>query len=142
LENGELLVFEERKMEAVHWYFDEVLGTSPNWSNAIDLELLNLTCVDPAGLGDRFIEAEVWVVIKVLLPDKPPGPNGFTARLLQSTWDLIMPDVMATLDAFWCLDMWDLHCVSDALIVLLAKSLEASNIKDYRPISLIHTIDK
>jgi hypothetical protein len=84
----------------------------------------------------------VWAVIRALSPDKAPEPNGFMARFLQYAWNLIRPDVMAALDAFWLLDMRDLHSVNDALIVLLLMSSEARCIKDYHLISLIHLIDK
>jgi hypothetical protein len=57
--NGELLTLEQCKVEMVFLHFDEVLDTSPSRSNAINLDLLNLPSIDPAGMGDRFTEAEV-----------------------------------------------------------------------------------
>jgi hypothetical protein len=53
-----------------------------------------------------------------------------------------MPDLMKMFDAFWHLDMHNLHKVNEALLTLLPKSLEAVGMRDYRPISLIHIIGK
>jgi hypothetical protein len=140
--DGEVVVFEERKADAAFCYFDQILGTLSPRSNSISLDLLNLPYLDPAGMGARFTEAEVWATIKGLPPDKSPGPNGFTTRFLQVSWELIRPDIMAALDAFWRLDTRDLHATNDAFLVLLLKSLEAVTIRDYRLISLIHLIGK
>jgi hypothetical protein len=49
---------------------------------------------------------------------------------------------MRTFDVFWHLDTRDLHSVNEAMLVLLPKSMEAITIKDYHPISLIHTMGK
>jgi hypothetical protein len=57
----------------VFLHFDEVLDTSPSRSNAINLDLLNLPSIDPAGMGDRFTEAEVWAVIRACRRTRRPG---------------------------------------------------------------------
>jgi hypothetical protein len=56
---------------------------------------------------------------------------------------------MAAFDALWHLYSRNLHNVNDALImllpkfvVLLPKSVDATSVRDYRPISLIHTVGK
>jgi hypothetical protein len=100
MDNGEILLSEERKAEAIFCYFDDVLGTSPICSNTVNLDLLDLPYLDSSGLGDRFSEGEVWAVIRALLPDKAPGSDRFTTRFLQVCWELIKPDVMAAFDAF------------------------------------------
>jgi hypothetical protein len=81
-------------------------------------------------------------VIKSLPPDKTPGPDGFTAQFMQVPWPIIRHDIMLSFDAFWRLDMWNLHDVNKSLMTLLPKSAEAVGIRDYRPIALIHTIGK
>jgi hypothetical protein len=81
-----------------------------------------------------------WNVISSLPPDKAPGSDGFTVRFLQVTWPIIHPEIMAAFDALWHMDTRNLHNINDALLVLLPKSVVASSMKDYRPISLIHII--
>jgi hypothetical protein len=53
-------VSEESKAEAAFSYFNEVLGKPPLHSNMISLELLDLPRLDLAGMGERFIEEEIW----------------------------------------------------------------------------------
>jgi hypothetical protein len=55
------------------------------------LEELELPHQDFLDLGERFTEEEVLGVIRSLLLDKASVPNGFMARFLQHTWDIIMP---------------------------------------------------
>jgi hypothetical protein len=49
---------------------------------------------------------------------------------------------MVAFDTFWCLDIRNLRNTNDVFLTLLPKSLEASSIKDYCPISLIHLVGK
>jgi hypothetical protein len=49
---------------------------------------------------------------------------------------------MKDFDVFWWMDMRNLHNVNEALLTLLPKNQEAGEMKDYRPISLIHLVGK
>jgi hypothetical protein len=93
-------------------------------------------------LGDRFTEEEVWNVIRSLLPDKALGPYDFTARFLHAAWQIIRPDLIAVLDAFWRCDTRSFHSLNQALMILLPKSSEVPGIRDFRPIALIQSIGK
>jgi hypothetical protein len=106
------------------------------------LENLDLPWLDLRHLCDRFTEAEVWNAIKALPPNKAPRPDGFSTRFLQAAWPIVRPDLMKALDAFWQHDMRNLHDVNGALMVLLPKSSDATNLKQFRPISLIHSVGK
>jgi hypothetical protein len=68
--DDEVVVSKERKADATFCYFDQILGMSSPRSNSINLDLLNLPCLDPAGMGACFTEVEVWATIKGLPPDK------------------------------------------------------------------------
>jgi hypothetical protein len=140
--NGRVFLDEDSKVEAALCFFNEILGTPAQrqhtlWLDALDLPRLNL-----ADLGERFTEVEVLDVIRSLPPDKEPGPDGFTARFLQTCWDTIRSDLMAAFDAFWRLDTRNFHDVNGALLSLLPKSPEVKTLKDFRPISLIHLLGK
>jgi hypothetical protein len=77
-----------------------------------------------------------------LPPDKAPGPNGFFMHFLHVEWPIIQPDLMRALDAFWRQDMRNLHDVNGVLMVLLSKITDATCLKYFRLISLIHTVGK
>jgi hypothetical protein len=98
--DGETLFAKERKAEAFHSYFDNILGYSLVRSHMIHLDLLDLPQLDASCLTSRFIEDEVWLVIRALPPDKAPGLNGFTTRFLQTTWPITRADLKRAFDAF------------------------------------------
>jgi hypothetical protein len=77
-----------------------------------------------------------------LPPDKTPGPDGFTVGFLHSAWPIIKGEVMAAFDSLWHMDSRNFHDLNGALLVLIPKTAEASSIRDYRPISLIHLLGK
>lgn len=139
---GRLVTDEMAKAELAFSYFDDILGMPPNRTIAVKLAALGINTHNLTGFEDCFTEAEVWGVIKSLPTDKAPSPNGFTTRFLQTTWPVIRHDVMSAFDAFWSLDLRSFQSVIDAIMVLLPKSNEACSIKDYRPISLIHSMGK
>jgi hypothetical protein len=115
-------VSKDRKAEAIHNFYDGIMGTPPNHACTICLEHLDIPWVELSALSDRFTEAEVWSVIKSWPPDKTSGPDGFSARFLQAAWHIIHPDLMRAFDAFWWLDMRNIHDVNGALMVLLPNS--------------------
>jgi hypothetical protein len=94
------------------------------------MQALGLSALNLQELGERFTEDEVLKLIRSISPDKAPGPDGFIARFMQATWGIIHPDVMRTFDALWHLDMRDMHCVNDALLVLRPKTAEVRAVKD------------
>jgi hypothetical protein len=74
--------------------------------------------------------------------DKAPGPDGFTGRFYASCWPIIKEDVMEAFRALWGGDCKGLHVANQALISLLPKKADAVEVKDFRPISLIHSVAK
>jgi hypothetical protein len=137
-----VLLEEADKAVVTFNFFNEVPGTLAIWQHAINMEALQLPKLDLTVLVDCFMEVDVLYVIKSLPPDKAPGSDGFTARFLRSTWSIIQVDLMEAFDAFWRLDTQNFHNINEALLVLLPKSPEASSLKNYRPISLIHLLGK
>jgi hypothetical protein len=81
-------------------------------------------------------------VIQVLRLDKAPGPDEFTGHLLQVAWSIVRVDIMRAFDALWHMDACSFHSVNETLTVLLPKLEAPVTVKDYMPISLIHTLDK
>jgi hypothetical protein len=137
-----VLVAEESKAQAFFDFFDDVLGTPPTRACSVDFQTLGLPTCNLSDLDERFTEAEIWDVIRSFLPDMAPGPHGFMGRFLQVTWLIIRADIMAAFDAFWHLDIRNIHNVNDALLVLFPKSIQAITVKEFRAISLIHVIGK
>jgi hypothetical protein len=140
--NGQVLVDEDRKVEAAYNFFNDILGEPAQRQHAINLDALDLPYLNLAELCDQFIEAKILAVIKFLPLDKAPGPDGFTVRFLQATWDIIRPNFMAAFNALWRLDTRNFHDINETLLILLPKTPEAATLKDYMPILLIHLLGK
>jgi hypothetical protein len=140
--NGKTLVAEDQKVKAAFLFFDDILGPPPTRANTIKLEILDLPHLNLCSLDSRFTKEEVWNVIKSLLPDKAPWSDEFMTLFLHTTWEVIKRDIMRAFDAFWHLDTCNLHSINDSLMTLTPKSPEVVSLKDYRPISLIHSMGK
>jgi hypothetical protein len=91
---------EEDKSVAIFNFFNEILATSPLHSRRIKFEALGLPSFDLSTLGARFMEDEVWSVIKELALDKAPGPDGFTTRFFQVAWPVVRHNLMSAFDMF------------------------------------------
>jgi hypothetical protein len=118
------------------------LGTSENRERSINLENLGMPSYDLSELEAPFSEQEVWEVIKLLPSDKAPGPDGFAGRFYKACWDIIKVDVMAAISAVWGRKFENFGRLNSAYITLIPKMDGAENVKDFRPISLVHGFGK
>jgi len=84
----------------------------------------------------------VWNTIKEMPPDKAPGPDGFTGRFYKSCWTIIKNDVMAAVHFLWTGNFRNLQKLNSAYITLISKKTNAVQVKEYRPISLVHSFAK
>lgn len=123
-------------------YFQRLLGTPSNREHSIDLHALDLPRIDASACEVSLSESLIWSTIKSMYPDKAPGPDGFTIRFYQACWPIIKDVVMRAVHAFDVADGRGLDRLNKALIILLPKVDIAVDIKDFRPISLIHSFTK
>jgi hypothetical protein len=65
-----------------------------------------------------------------------------TAGFLKAAWTIVAPDVVRVFEALWVLDFRSFYHINEATMVLLQKSDAPVGLRDYRPISLIHSIGK
>lgn len=142
--DGTLVADQEGKAKAVDAFYERLLGSSPDRGFSLDLDYLGMESHDLVELEVPFSEEEVWSVIKSQELDKAPapGPDGFTSRFHTSCWGIIKQDVMDAIRAMWLGDFRGLHVANQALMTLLPKHAEAVEVKDFRPISLIHSVAK
>ncbi|KAM0889642.1 hypothetical protein ACQ4PT_027585 [Festuca glaucescens] len=74
--------------------------------------------------------------------DKPPGSDGFSGRFFQTAWSIIKDDVFRAIQHLYSLRAKGMRNLNDALIILLPKKDGVIDVKDFRPISLIHSFGK
>lgn len=135
----------EEKEGVLHDYFYDILGTKVprsktfNWTR---LAMSKLQQIPGLELDRPFCEEEVELAVHCLPNDKAPGPDGFTSNFYKSCWTIIKFDILA---AFHCIQIH--HCgalehINGAQVVLIPKADVATEPKDFRPISLIHSFAK
>jgi hypothetical protein len=82
------------------------------------------------------------LVVKDLPPDRAPGPDGFTGAFYQRAWPIIKRDILAGLFELSVGDGRGFARLNRGLITLIPKKPDAMEVKDYRPISLVHSFSK
>lgn len=123
-------------------FFADLLGSAPSREFMLDLDVLRVPSCDLSALEEGFSEEEIWSVVRSQELDKAPRPDGFTGRFYVACWDIIKGDVM---EAFHSLDRRDvrgLGAANQALIALLPKRPGVVEVRDFRPVSLIHSFAK
>jgi hypothetical protein len=98
-------------------FFDEVLVTAPTRSHSLSFDHLGIPRLDLTKLGDRYTKAEVWQVIRALLPDRTPDPDRFMARFLHVPWSIIRADLIRAFDVFWHMDTCNIPATPGLAIV-------------------------
>jgi hypothetical protein len=91
---------------------------------------------------DLQLKGVILPRIKRLPSDKAPGPDGFMSRFYKSCWPIIKQDVMAAISCVWARKFRNMRALNSAFITFLPKTEEALHVKDYRPISLVHSFTK
>jgi hypothetical protein len=81
-------------------------------------------------------------MIKEMPADRAPGPDGFMGEFYRRAWPTIKHDIMACLLKLAVGDGRGFARLNRALITLIPKKTEAVEVRDYRPISLVHSFSK
>jgi mannosylglycoprotein endo-beta-mannosidase len=120
-------------------YFTQLLGTAQPRDFGVSLRALGLQPLDLSVLEGQFSEAEVWEAIRAMPTNKSPGPDGFSWEFYRHCWPIIKVDVMAALREVRLGRDQGFEGLNEALITLLPKKEGAVDLKDFRPISLVHS---
>ena len=92
-------------------------------------------------LERKFEREEILQVVRDLEGDKASGPDGFTMAFYHHCWRVVEKDVLAIFEEFFQ------HCKFEksfnaTFIALIPKKIDASNVRDFRPISLVGSVYK
>jgi hypothetical protein len=82
------------------------------------------------------------MIVTATPSNRAPGPDGLSGAFYKASWDIVGPDVVRAFRALWELDFRSFHLLNEAVMVLLHKTQMPEGLKDYRPISLIHSVGK
>ena len=73
--------------------------------------------------------------------DKAPGPDGFSLAFYHHCWGVVERDVLAVFDEFYQHSKFE-KSLNATFIALIPKKNGASNIRDFKPISLVGSVYK
>jgi hypothetical protein len=96
---------------------------------------------DRALLDSRFEREEIIQVVKDLQGDKSLGPDGFNMAFFQKCWSVVESDVLGFFEEVYEHDTFA-HSLNAIFVALIPKTRNASNIRDFHPISLIGSVYK
>ena len=96
---------------------------------------------DASWLERLFEEDEVTLVVQNMNGDKSLGPDGFPMSFFHACWQVIKSDLMAVFVEFY--DTGSLECsLNFTFLTLIPKKANASEVRDFRPISLLGNVYK
>jgi hypothetical protein len=123
-------------------YCKSMFAESMSWRpkmDDLDFEVLNED--EASSLEAPFLEREVKDVVFGMDGNKAPGPDGFSLDFFQACWEVLKEDIMAVFSDFHAHGKFERSCNS-TFISLIPKVSGASDLKDFRPISLVSGIYK
>ncbi|KAM0834875.1 hypothetical protein ACQ4PT_063313 [Festuca glaucescens] len=115
-------------------FFSELLGCGVARAHDISLLMARLPSTDHSRLEAAFSED--------MPANRAPGPDGFSWDFYQHCWPIIQHDVVAALMDVYLDRGQHFEAVNGALITLLPETEGAVELKDFRPISLVHSFAK
>jgi hypothetical protein len=87
-------------------------------------------------LEREFTEEEVKKVVKSMVGDKAPDPDGFSVAFFQACWKVLRVDIMMVFNEFHARGKFELS-LNTSFITLIPKTPGANDLKNFRPISLV-----
>ena len=73
--------------------------------------------------------------------DKASGPDGFSMAFFHHCWRVVERDVLVVFEEFYHHNKFE-KSLNATFIALIPKKNDASNIRDFRPISLVGSLYK
>lgn len=86
-------------------------------------------------------DQEITQALMSLGPSKAPGPDGFTAKILQDNWALFGPSIPSEVHHFFSTGHMKAE-ISRTNLILIPKKDKALKVEHYRPISVCNVIYK
>ena len=100
-----------------------------------------LDSLDNESLEGHFSEEEVTNALSDLGGDKAPGPDGFTLAFWKFCWPIVGGEVMQVFEEFHLQNAIG-RSLNATFLVLIPKKGGASDVQDFRPISLVGSLYK
>ena len=140
--NGDIYEDEYEMANQVVQFYKNLCKESEEWRPFVEgLEFDQIEGLERGWLEWRFEQEEVLRVVKELEGDKAPGPDGFSLAFFHHCWGVVERDVLAMFEEFYLHSKFE-KSLNATFIALVPKKNGASNIRDFRPISLVGSVYK
>ena len=96
---------------------------------------------DASWLERPFEEDEVTLVVRNMNGDKSPGPDGFPMSFFQVCWEVVKGDIMAVFAELYGTRSIE-RSLNATFLTLIPKKASASEVRDFRLISLLGSMYK
>jgi hypothetical protein len=128
--------------EGIIQYYRQLYCESTLWRPTLSgLPFKTLGSDEANSLVLPFGEEEVLEAVRCMSGDKAPGPDGFTMAFYQAYWDVVKSDVMKVMHHFHHYGTFA-KSLNATFVVLIPKKVGATEVKDFRPISLVGSMYK
>ena len=140
--NGELSSDSDAISDCIIQFYQSLfMEVDCRWPFLDGLDFSILSIEDAAGLERPFEEDEVTGVVHGFVGDKALGLDGFPMAFFQFYWDVVCMDIMKVLNYFHGMGSFE-RSLNATFLALIPKKVEAVEVKDFRPISLIGGVYK
>ena len=140
--NGVIYEDESEMTDQVVQFYKKLYKETEEWRPFVEgLEFNQIEGLERDWLERRFEQEEVFRVVKEMEGDKAPGPNGFSLAFYHHCWGVVERDVLAVFEEFYQHSKFE-KSLNATFIALIPKKNGASNIRDFRPISLVGSVYK
>lgn len=141
---GQNFSSQQDKLRLAGNFFSDLLGQPTQRSVSLNFTALGYTTNDDLRqhLEADIEEQEILEAINETNGEKAPGPDGFTGLFYQSCWHIIKTDLMQAIAKFAACNSTNFQALNTAVMILLPKTEGASQLTEFRPISLIHSVAK
>ena len=138
------MVFEEvfEVTNQVVQFYKNLYKETEQWRPFVEgLEFDRIGNIERLWLERKFERDEILQVVSDLDENKAPGPDEFTMAFYHHCWRVLEKDVLAVFEEFFQRCKFE-KSLNATFIALIPKRNDASNIRDFRPISLVGSVYK
>jgi Reverse transcriptase (RNA-dependent DNA polymerase) len=134
------------KAKVIHHYFSQLMGSTQNTASAqfrfqcLYSNLLNEE--EWQQLQNLITQQEIKNVIQSWPNNKSSGPDDFTGEFFKQFRDIIVPHLLAVFNSVLAAPHQTLAPLNNSYIALIPKKGDASKPTDFRPISLVNSVQK
>ena len=140
--NGVIYEDEFEMADQARQFYKKLYKETEEWRPFVEgLKFDQLEGLERNWLEQRFEQEKVLRVVKELEGYKAPGPDGFSLAFYHHCWGVVERDGLAVFKEFYQHSKFE-KSLNATFIALIPKKNGASNIQDFRPISLVGSVYK